>query len=206
MIRHAQSQEDVDPNVKNGRGDHQISITELGKRQASNTIKEIRRRLPARCSVQVYSSPSNRVLETARIVSSGFSDQESDIIIEPRIRNLDWGNVTQENLKEIERERYKAGVLHYQFPGGDHSPTFVRQIGEFVDELLVKGRIEIFPENVIILTHGFAMRVITKFLLGMSDDDFRWISNPPNCYVADFLIGVYGEVKIESPLPTQEPV
>lgn len=69
-----------------------------------------------------------------------------------------------------------------------------------------KGTEDDSPELLVIVTHGFAMRIIAKALLQMSDADFRWIKNPPNCYIADFGINDSGAVKISEPLPTRKPV
>ena len=37
---------------------------------------------------------------------------------------------------------------------------------------------------VVIFTHGFALRAIVKHSLGINDEDFRFLQNPPNCYLA----------------------
>jgi len=206
LTRHAQSQEDVNPNLKGELEDHQISITDTGRSQASELVGKIKRCIDGLQSVRVYSSTSNRVLQTAFFVLSGIGLDKANVIIEPRIRGLDWGNTTPDNVSEIERQRYEAGVLYYQFPDGDHSPTFVRKIGEFIEELLTLGKLPDFSEAVIILTHGFTMRIIVKFLLKMSDADFQWIKNPSNCYVANCKIDDFGNVSIDKPLPCREPV
>ena len=129
----------------------------------------------------------------------------SKVIFEPRIRNLNWGSTTPFNVKEISQERYIAGVLHYQFPDGDHSPTFVSNIGRFVNNLLNSGKEKSFPEAIIIVTHGFSLRVIAKFLLNMSDEDFRWVRHPKNCFIANFDIDNLGIITIQKPLPKREP-
>ena len=206
IIRHAQSEEDINPSLNGQKEDIYISITERGKHQAAETIKRIKTVFLGINSVRVYLSPSNRVLQTTSILYSKLNLDNPGVFVDPRIRNLNWGDTTSENVKKIEEERYKAGVLHCQFPNGDHSPTFVRRIGNFVEELLILGKQERFPEGVIIVTHGFAMRIITKFLLRMNDVDFQWIKNPPNCYIADFQIDNCGNVEISKPLPCREPL
>ncbi|MEA2112578.1 MAG: histidine phosphatase family protein [Patescibacteria group bacterium] len=205
VIRHAQSQEDINPNLSGELEDYQISITEEGENQANDIIGNLQTILYPFPSVKIYSSPSNRAIQTASIVGSLLGLKDLDVIIEHRIRNLNWGNTTPMNIKIIEKERYKVGVLYYKFPGGDDSSIFVRSIGEFVDELKINGSQRNFPENVIVVTHGFALRVIAKFLLNMSEDDFRWIRNPINCYIASFKINDFGGAIIDKPLSCRRP-
>ncbi len=206
VIRHAQSEEDINPNLNGEKKDILISITERGKHQVVRTIERIEKVFSGIDSIRIYLSPSNRVLQTTSILYSKLGLDNLGVFVDPRIRNLNWGDVTPENIKKIEEERYKVGVLHYQFPNGDYSPTFVRRIGYFVEELLILGKQKRFPKGVIIVTHGFAMRIITKFLLQMSDEDFRWIKNPPNCYIADFQIDDFNNIKISKSLPCREPL
>ncbi len=66
------------------------------------------------------------------------------------------------------------------------------------------GKNENFLEAVVIVTHGFALRVIAKFLLNMSNDEFRWVRNPMNCHVADFSVDESGNISITESLPLRE--
>ncbi len=205
VLRHAESQEDIDPNLHNELSDEQISITPNGANQAQDLIARVLSIVSMYKSVGICSSPSNRVVQTASIIKAGLKGVCGDIIIEPRIRNLNWGNITPETVRGVEKERYRVGVLHFQFPEGDHSPTFVSKINQFVQELIQKGKTKDSPELLVIVTHGFALRIIAKALLQMSDADFRWIKNPPNCYIADFSISDSDVVSIREPLPAREP-
>lgn len=206
VIRHAESQEDVDPNLNRILSDNQISITKNGRSQINVVSSRVLDIISKYKTIRIYSSSSNRAIQTASIIRFKFGMEDSEIITDSRIRNLNWGNTTLDNIEEIKKERYKAGVLHYQFPKGDHSPVFISNIGQFVQELLLMGEKNIFPEAVVIVTHGFALRIIAKFLLKISDYDFRWIKNPTNCYVADFSIDESGGVSIKEPLLIREPV
>ena len=203
VIRHAESEEDISPNLNGERIDKEISITRNGKIQARNTVRRVLERVCSYDSVRIYSSPSNRAVETAQIIESGLRWVKADLLIEPRIRNLNWGNTAPENIRHVEKERYEAGVLYYKFSGGDNSATFVGLIGCFISEILNHDNES--PEALVIVTHGFALRIIAKFLLQMSDEDFRWIKNPANCYIADFTVLESGENVIETPLEKREP-
>ncbi len=181
LVRHTESSEDIDPSLHNVADDRSISLTPRGKTQARKLGKTLTNRVSICGSVGVYLSPTRRAIETWNILSRYFP--RPDLIeVEPSIRNLDWGNVTLNNRAEIEAERYKAGVLNYQFPGGDNCVEYVTAIDNFVKRITADRNNQQFPECLLIVTHGFALRVILRTLLHLSDQDFRWLRNPPNGY------------------------
>lgn len=207
VVRHAESEEDINPNLNDEVSDYEISLTNKGVIQAKDMTQNVLSRLVSYNSIGLWTSPSNRAQQTVSIIKADIpQDVCRGIVIEERIRNLNWGSVTRKNIKEIEQERYDVGVLYYQFPDGDHSPTFVSNIYQFVKEVcFLKSGIS-SPEALIIVTHGFSLRIIAKSLLNMSDGEFKWLKNPPNCYIADFSISESGNIHIAEPLSKREPI
>lgn len=201
LVRHAQSEEDIAPNMHNGVSDRRISITTVGKKQALEVAKILSHKIAVYQRIKIIASPSNRVEQTMSVFCSNFPSIDFYPSIEPRIRNLNWGNVDQDTIKAVEEERYRAGVLHFQFPQGDNTPDFVSGIECFVDELKSEGRSDNCPECAIIFTHGFALRIIVKVFLDINDEDFRFLANPPNCYIATLNRAKSGKFVIEEPLP-----
>jgi len=200
LVRHAQSEEDVDPNIRNGACDHRISITSTGKSQVVEMVRVLRPKILTYGHVKIVTSSSNRAHQTMSLFCSHFPEIEFEVVHKECIRNLNWGNVDENTIKEVEQERYRVGVLHFQFPRGDNTPEFVREIEKYVAQLVKDGRTKVYPECVVIFTHGFALRVIAKAFLCMSDDEFRYLSNPPNCYVATVNITKSG-ITLEEALP-----
>lgn len=200
LVRHAQSEEDVVPNIRERISDRNVSITDEGKKQTQQLIETLRSHIESHCRIIVYTSPSNRASQTMELFARAFPSVAFSVREEESIRNLNWGSVTEKTIKEVEQERYRVGVLYFQFPDGDHTPTFVRNIERFVSQVLLYGERDDHPECAIIFTHGFALRIIVKAFLEMSDDEFRYLRNPPNCYVAS--LSVNGEhVTLDDPLP-----
>lgn len=201
LIRHAQSKEDVDPSINSKVPDCKISITTEGKQQALKMVKILAPKIFTYQRVKVITSPSNRADQTMSVFCSKFPMIDFDLSTESRIRNLNWGKVSADTIKAVEKDRYRVGVLHFQFPGGDNTPDFVSGINCFVRELKKSGTSKDYPECAVIFTHGFALRIIVKAFLAMSDDDFRFLANPPNCYVATLSKIHSGEFVLENPLP-----
>lgn len=201
LVRHAQSEEDVDPSMRNGTTDRRISITTVGKRQALEAAEILSPKIFVYQRVKIITSPSNRANQTMSLFCSSFPLIDFDSSIEPRIRNLNWGNVDENTVKAVEKERYRVGVLHFQFPQGDSTPDFVRGVEDFIGELKEEGMSKNHPECAVIFTHGFALRIIVKAFLATTDEDFRFLANPPNCYVATLDRGESGEFILQEPFP-----
>ena len=185
IIRHGESEEDVEPEIKTKVKDPEIGLTPNGKRQARESAEAIKSELVGFENITLYVSPYKRTRETAEIIVDVLKDDRIKMVTEPSLRGLDWGDVTPENLKEREQERYKVGVLHYHFPGGDKSPEYVGNIYDFVYKIIQEKHINNDKkECVIIIGHGFSLRIVVKALTEMTDEDFKWIKNPPHTFIA----------------------
>lgn len=201
LVRHAQSEEDINPAIHGKVSDKQISITSVGEDQISTLVRVLNPKISVYKRVKIITSPSNRTHQTMSLFCGNFPAIEFSVSLEPCIRNLNWGNVDEHSVKEIERERYRIGVLSFCFPGGDRTIDFVRNIECFVNNLQEKGRQEDYPECVVVFTHGFALRVIAKIFLKISDEEFRFLANPPNCHVSAINIMDDGKAVLQEPLP-----
>lgn len=180
LIRHTESLEDVDATLHIAT-DEQISLTNNGKTQARNLGETWSVRFTPDNTLAVYLSTSHRAREMWDILSPYFPPPRN-VKVDDRLRNLNWGSTSLENQAQIETERYNAGVLNYQFPNGDNTPEYVRNIDKLIEEIVSSRQDDSFPEHIVIVTHGFALRIIARFLLHISDVDFRWLRNPPNGY------------------------
>ncbi len=178
LIRHAESLEDIDPNMHNV-DDSKIGITVRGRKQSIALAKKLVLELDDCKTLKVFHSPSRRVRDTACFVLSQVGNKKSDMSEIEYIRNLNWGDTNPQNIEAISRQRYGKGVLYFQFPNGDHTPTFVKNISQFVAENVLGEKNN---DCVVIFTHGFALRVIAKFILNIDDEKFRYLGNPKNCF------------------------
>ena len=181
LIRHAESLEDVDPTMHNIADDSMVGLTEFGKIQAAELGLWIVSKVGPSAKLKAVLSPSNRANETWIGIAFYFVNPIEGSVDE-RIRNLNWGNISLETRAVVEAERYTVGVLHYCFNGGTNTPDYVRAIDEFVEELILGCMEPDFPEHIIVVTHGFALRVIARVLLGIVEDEFCKLRNPPNGY------------------------
>lgn len=205
LIRHAQSEEDINPSIHNLTNDHEIKLTPFGIEQTKKLAYYLLQYLNIENKI-IYLSSSKRAQETWDILKS-YSMNKNLVYIDKRIRNLNWGNITLETREQIEAERYKVGVLHYKFPNGDNTPNYVANICNFTKEMLYSCDKSNFPECIIIITHGFALRVIACSILNIPDEEFKWLANPPNCYCAKILYFTQeSRFVLHEALPTIKPI
>lgn len=204
LIRHAQSLEDVNPSMHNLSDDRMVGLTELGIVQAHGLVKKLRCDPVTQKRADAYVSPSYRAQATWRIVRDAFPRLLHSVTVKC-IRNLNWGDITSENKAVIEAERYTAGVLNYAFPGGDYTPDYSDAIQRFVETVLDGSESEDYPECVVVLTHGFALRLLARAILLIGDSEFRYLANPKNCFCAEVLVenGSFGGRRfvLMTPLP-----
>ena len=199
IVRHSESEEDVDPTLHNLVSDNEIGLTENGRGQIYSIVSKISPYTRSRITLS-FLSPSLRARETHRLVAVHVPELRGVCKVDPRLRNLNWGDITLENRHIVEEERYQIGVLKYQFPGGDDSAVYARRLGNFVEEVRLRADDEDYPEVVVIVNHGFAMRIIIKYFCNMPDSDFRWLANPPSAFVAE-LGEVGGGFKLLTEMP-----
>jgi broad specificity phosphatase PhoE len=187
LVRHGQSLEDIDPTMHNIKSGRVAELTEIGRSQVNELGLSLQEKLKRSDKLLVYVSPALRAQETWAILSTQI-DSSVKVQTDQRIRNLNWGNITLENRATVEAQRYETGVLNFTFPEGDHTPDYVNAINDFLESVVVPFKDKEFDVSTLFfITHGFALRVILKYLLALSDKDFRWLRNPPNCYMVELV-------------------
>lgn len=182
VMRHAESLEDIDKTAYERIADEDMPLSERGKEQAARFGDSLAEMLGDNERLRIFLSPSKRVLETALLITARLPySVHSELTTEPLIKKQDWGAVTMANREEIERERYRAGVLRYQFPSGEDGATLLARFDLF-SKKLQGGRLDSGIHTLTIaITHGFEMRVLLKTLLGWSEEYFESLAHPRNC-------------------------
>jgi len=182
ILRHAESLEDIDNTAYEKIADEDMPLSEKGRWQACMAGKAIVQEFRDRQNLRFVLSPSKRVLETAKIIISELPrGTKWALSTERLIVKQNWGNVTVANRKAIEMERYRVGVLRYRFPGGESGSEMLSRFKTFAENLrqsLASAKVE---DLVVIITHGFEMRVILKSLLLWSEEFFESLAHPRNC-------------------------
>ena len=204
MVRHGQSEGNVDEVLYSKIPDNAMRLTELGWEMARMAGKALKEQLPEGETIHFIVSPYTRTVETFHGIASAWCDpKEFDHIAnrnkrlkawysrlmesgltwheDPRIREQDFGNYQDPAvIKKAKRERYKFGTFYYRFPHGESASDVFDRVSTFLDSLwrsFESGR----AQNYVLVTHGISIRVFLARYFRYSIDQFNLLANPQNC-------------------------
>lgn len=191
LIRHGESEGNVDKTIYTRKPDWKLELTSVGKLQAQNAleaykiiIEKIEEDDYVRYHVRAdgkntmaYCSPLVRAVETLE----PFKPITYKTHYDPRIREQEWGNFQQTLTKEIREERYKFGSFFYRFPFGESGADVYDRISSFFDTMYRDFEKKEFPINALISTHGLTAKVFLMRWLHWSVEEFEYYDTPDNC-------------------------
>lgn len=219
MIRHGQSEGNVNEALYSTTPDNAMRLTKLGwdqARLAGEVLKD--KVLITGVPIHFIVSPYVRTVETFHgIVSAWCDPKEFDHIEDrekrikawygrllelgltwhedPRIREQDFGNYqVPEKIKVAKEERHRFGPFFYRFAHGESASDVFDRVSTFLDSLwrsfdLHKAR------NYVLVTHGISIRVLLARYFRYSIDQFSLLANPRNCEMV--ILGHDGAGKLQ---------
>ena len=203
VLRHGESLEDVDKTAHERLADEDMPLSQKGIHQALNLGVELSDQVKG-SDVTFYLSPSKRVLQTSELIASGFvlGTKVNSKTLEV-LRKQNWGTILPHERIHLERSRYEAGVLRYDFPNGESAKSFTGRLSDFVRMIRTQGR----SRNVvrIVITHGFEMRVILMQMLGWTEEYFESLAHPNNCEAKKLVLTSSLAFKLLSEMRTFDP-
>ena len=200
VMRHAESLEDVDNTVYAHTTDLDIALSSKGEKQAKNMRAKLLDLIDGK-TVHFYMSPGLRLKQTYDLMTTRLPGGiKYSFIVEPLILKQFWGDVTVENRREIEIARYKEGVLVYKFPNGESGYQLIERFKLFTNNLHKNFQKKDFPRNIVILTHGFEMRVFLMVWFGWDNSYFEKLANPRNCETITLSLQKDGQYTMDTNL------
>ena len=152
MVRHGQSEGNVDELLYSTKPDNAMRLTKLGWEMARMAGQALKQQLPTNETVHFIVSPYARTVETFHGIVSAWSDPDSQEYAhlknnrskhlkawytkltqlgltwheDPRIREQDFGNYQDPMvIKKAKGERHKFGSFYYRFPHGESASDVV---------------------------------------------------------------------------------
>jgi len=188
ILRHGESQGNVDESMYCRVPDPEIALTQLGQRQAEAAGKVVKAICDADGTpyrLAFYISPYRRSKQTASAVAAQFDPAAiAGVREEPQLREQDFGNFQDLDLKEREKEeRAKYGRFFYRFPNGESGADVYDRLTVFEDHLVRDIDAGVFPEgtSIVLVTHGLALRVLLARWFHWTVAEYEAAYNPPNC-------------------------
>lgn len=181
LIRHGESQANVDRYLFGRVPDYTIELTEKGREQVKEAGKRLKE-LVRDESVYFYVSPFWRARSTFEGVASAFPRDQFKYSEEPRLREQEWGYLRcQEDFDKICRERREYGTFYYRIPGGEAGSDVYDRINDLLGSLYRDFSKDGFPENCVLVTHGLAIRLFIMRFFHLTVEEFERMLAPKNC-------------------------
>ena len=186
IVRHGQSEGNVDKSVYSTKPDYAVNLTEKGVGQAIEVGSKIYHDICVDADLSMwppvyfYVSPYYRTRQTFIQMSSFFPNHLKRE--DPRIRESEWVGSLADYTDSSGEERDKYSHFYYRFGNGGESGSDVyNRMSSFIDSMFRDFEKPNFPDNVIIVSHGFAMRVFLMKWFHYTVEEFEMLKNPGNC-------------------------
>ncbi|KAL7596095.1 phosphoglycerate mutase-like protein AT74H [Lactuca sativa] len=194
LVRHGQSEGNVDEGAYTRVADPRIRLTEKGKQEAEQCGVRIREMIEKDGAddwkVYFYVSPYQRTIETLRGLGTAFQRSRiAGVREEPRLREQDFGNFQdQEQMKIQKAVRVQYGRFFYRFPNGESAADVYDRITGFRETLRTDidiGRFQPPGEqspnmNLVIVSHGLTLRVFLMRWYKWTVEQFEGLNNMQN--------------------------
>ncbi|TCC17029.1 phosphoglycerate mutase family protein [Kribbella speibonae] len=178
LIRHGESEANLDKTVYERTPDHAVPLTPLGHEQAVKAGRELRE-LFENEPVRVYVSPYLRARQT--LDSLGLDDLIGVPREEPRLREQDWANL--QDTADIERQeelRDSFGHFFYRFTHGESGSDVYDRVSTFLETMHRDFEKPDAARNVLLVSHGLTMRLFCMRWFHWSVRFFESLRNPAN--------------------------
>ena len=184
LVRHGESEANVDPTVYARVPDWQIALTEQGVAQAREAGREISG-LIGDGAFGVFSSPYVRTEQTKNAMLAGIGREPVFDYQDPTLREQEYGNMPPTDENEANRAfRKRFGYFFYRFPEGESCADVYDSMALFLDSLYCRFDRPSCPENIIIVSHGTAIKCFLARWYHWSIERFESIGQLPNCHVS----------------------
>jgi len=178
VLRHGQSEGNIDKSVYDRIPDYRIQLTQKGREQAAKAAEHLAREFEAR-PVGVYVSPFTRTIQTeeiaARTLNKAFHREDC------RLREREWtGRLQSYNLRsEMEKKEY--GNFFYRYDGGESCADAAERGYSFKRDLITDMEKKGSPDDFLIVSHGEKMKLLAKVFCHKTYRDFEKWATPWNC-------------------------
>jgi broad specificity phosphatase PhoE len=197
LVRHGESTGNLDDSVYEREPDHALGLTEQGWREAGRTGEKLRE-VFGRERVSVYVSPYRRTHETLRAFR--LDPERIRVREEPRLREQDWGNwQDREDVRLQKAYRDAYGHFFYRFAQGESGADVYDRVGGFLESLFRSFEDPDHPPNVLLVTHGLAMRLFCMRWFHWTVAEFESLSNPGNGEIRMLVLDDDGRYRLDRP-------
>jgi broad specificity phosphatase PhoE len=183
LIRHGESEGNVDENVYSNKPDYKLDLTSKGLEQAEKCGINLRK-ITKNESCFFYVSPLFRTRQTYKQIVKSYTKELYETQEEPRVREQEWGHLKDvQTCDNINLARDEYGVFYYRIPDGESAADVYDRVSDFYGTLHRDFEKENFRDNCIVVTHGMTIRLFLMKWFHWTVEEFENLKNPENCDV-----------------------
>ena len=207
LIRHGESQANVDKYLFGSVPDYTIELTNFGREQAKEAGKRLKELVQDE-SLYFYVSPFWRARSTFEGVASAFPRNQFEYSEEPRLREQEWGYLRcNEDFDKICRERREYGTFYYRIPGGEAGSDVYDRMNDLLGSLYRDFSDKDYPLNCVLVTHGLTIRLFIMRFFHLTVEEFELMIAPKNCSLVVLELQDDGHYKLVTELEySKEPL
>lgn len=195
LVRHGQSETNVDKSLHGTIADPEVQLTEKGKSQAKDAGCFLNSWLSEQTKkpVRIYRSDYMRAVQTSDIITNQLDKSiQFSTRIDERIRELEFGYSDMLSGKEADdfykhynayKELWDGDAKYYRRRLGGESPADVGDRLRHFIGALHRDQDKHGIETFVVVNHGLTSRVLAKLLLKQDRQWYAKQKNPNNCAI-----------------------
>lgn len=203
LVRHGQSVGNVNKEIYKETPDYTVPLTDRGRQQATELGKHLVQLIGTEEPIQFYVSPFWRTRQTFLGIAHEFPANNIKYYEDPRLREQEWGQdlVARTGIHwDLEKQREEYGHFYFRFPDGESCADVFDRMSDFIGTLFRDFQKEDFPRNMVVVTHGMAMRLFVMRWFHCSVEEFESWGNPRNCQYLLLVRGHTGKYTLTTPM------
>jgi broad specificity phosphatase PhoE len=175
LVRHAESEGNVNPKVYYEKHDSKIAITPKGHEQAAVCAELLYEKIQKDRAVTILTSPYLRTLETSKYISNKFLEEGRDVKIIENVflREREWGElrVIVDNRQFIKNKHFD---FYYRPENGEsYADTYNRVALFFFKLRMIRMECDVLLDrDLVIVSHGEWIRLALMYLDTTSVGEF----------------------------------
>jgi broad specificity phosphatase PhoE len=182
LVRHGESEGNVDPSLYMKIPDHKIKLTNRGQMQAENAgklIKKIIKNHP----LDVYFSPYQRTIETWKGIKKGLNRNNLSEDEDLRLREQQHTMFrSEEHRRKKFKEQKEFSKVFYRFgKGGESVADVYSRIQTFLTELRLDKKVFNHENDCIIVAHEIVLKCMLMKFYKISTNEYGKIPDIENC-------------------------
>lgn len=180
LIRHGESQANVDKGLYVDTPDHLVDLTAKGEQQCLAAGKRLQEILNGK-NITVWSSPYKRSRRTSELVMSQIS-AKIRFKEDPRLREQEWGNFyTEDEAFRKKEDRKRHSYFFYRIQDGESGADVYDRISTFLETIYRDFKSDEWTDTLVISTHGITALIFLMRYFHWDYEEYENADKFHNC-------------------------